>query len=181
MDKIKIVQDENLKDKNEEPIINFAREGLKLGKKIGFISSIAYAVVGLFAVELFGEGIGFSSLTFESIIFWVAFIFVTITSILLLAITPATIIGALTGMCLGMLAKLAQRKHISKYFFVLLCALFCIVAVILIHLLFQIPITLSFEPPSYEFTLGTYDSYPFIIGIPSIIYVFIVGWCGQLL
>ena len=164
---------------SNETIVNLAKEGAKLGSRVSFVVSILYAVVGFYAVELFGEGVGLLSLSSELIIWGVLSIFGIIIAIFLFAIVPATIIGILTGTCLGIFTKFAQRKQISKYFFVLLCVFFCMVAVIGIHLLFQIPITLSFDPPSHEFSLGTYETYPFLIGIPSIIYIFTGGWIGQ--
>ena len=160
--------------------INTAKEGLKLGRKIGFKVSTLYGIAGFLIIELFGDGIGIFSTFSENLlsipqILWVIFMVAII--ILILAITPATIIGSITGMYMAVLAN-TKVIHKSKYFFVLLCILFSLIMIILIHTLFQIPITLSFESSPYEFSLGTYGVYPFYIGIPSVIYIFTSGWVG---
>jgi hypothetical protein len=163
------------------PTVNSARVGMNFGRKTGLILSSLYAVIGFFVIELLGYGAGLSSpyfyTSFPSSFPWVGFIIVIII-ILLIAIAPATIIGALTGACLGVLAE-KTRGRISKYPFVLLCFTSCLVAIIFIHLLFQIPLTLSFEISNTEFlSFGIYESYLFRLGIPSVIYILTGGWIG---
>lgn len=160
--------------------IDFAQVGTHLGWKAGLILSSMYAILGILVIELLGYGVGFFSVEFYNGFPWVEFvglIFATIITIAILAIAPATIFGALTGRCLGVLAK-TTSEHLSKYLFVLLCVVSCLMVVILIHIMFQVSITLSFQGPPSEYSLGVYESYPFSIGIPSMIYVLTGGWIG---
>ena len=158
-----------------------ARAGMNLGWKAGLILSLLYVIIGIFIIESLGYGVGFSSLKFYDSFPWgdfFAMIFAVIIMILLLAIAPATIIGALTGTYLGILAE-TTRGRISKYLFVLLCIASCLVVVILIHLLFQIHTTLSFQTSNSDYlSMGIYESYPMYMGIPSVIYILTGGWIG---
>jgi hypothetical protein len=163
------------------PTVSSLRAGMNLGRKTGLIVSSLYATIGFFVIELLGIGAGFSSpyfyTSFPTSFPWGGFI-ITIIIIMLIAVVPATIIGGLTGACLGVLTE-KTRGYISKYHFVLLCVTSCLVVIILIHLLFQIPISLSFEISNTEFpSLGIYESYPFCLGIPSVIYIITGGWTG---
>jgi MFS family permease len=163
------------------PIVNSARVGMNLGQKTGLILSLLYAAIGFVIIELLGIGAGFSSpyfyTSFPASFPWGGFTIVIII-IMLIAVLPATIIGGLTGACLGVLTE-KTKGHISKYPFVLLCITSCLVAIILIHLLFQIPVSLSFEISNTDFlSFGIYESYPFCLGIPSVIYILTGGWIG---
>ena len=169
---------------SKTPTTNFVREGMKLGWKAGLKLSALYTVLGFFIIELRGQGIGFfdpleiRTFDWDKFVLVVPIILGMVIVILILAIGPATILGALTGMYLGKLVEIAKER-ISKYFLVSLCILFCLVIAILIHLFFQIPIVLSFQSPSSDYhSLGVYETYPFSIGIPSIIYILTGGWIG---
>jgi hypothetical protein len=160
--------------------IDFAQVGTNLGWKAGLILSSMYAILGILVMELLGYGVGFFSFEFYDgfpSVKFVAAIFATIITIAILAIAPATVIRALTGRCLSVPAK-TTSEHLSKYLFILLCVVSCLIVVILIHIMFQVPITLSFQGSLSEYSLGVYESYSFSIGIPSVIYILTGGWIG---
>jgi hypothetical protein len=138
-------------------------------------------VVGLVVAEFLGQGIGFSSLPSEAEN-WEQFVIIIvtiITMILFVAIIPATIIGAMTGMYFGQLAKLIG-EIMPRHLFLALCVSSCLVVIILFHIWLKIPITLSFQSPdSISFpSIGVYGTYPFFIGIPSVIYALTGIWFG---
>jgi hypothetical protein len=155
------------------------REGITLGWKAGLKCSTFYAVSAFLIIESIDQGIGFLRLAsnLDKLVVTIFELAVISIATTLVAITPATILGALTGMCLGKFAEIANER-ISKYLFTLLCVLFCLTAAILIHLFFQIPITLSYHLPFDNLFIGIYETYPVSIGIPSVIYILTGGWVG---
>ena len=169
--------------KTKEPSLDLAWEGLRLGGKAGFIIAIWYAIAGILIIEFLGQGVGLLSFPSEQEGGLRLFVFVTIVTIIMIfffAITPAVIIGALTGMYIGQLAKLTGAR-LPRYLFLMLCISLCLVVIILIHVFFKIPIVLSFQnstPPTSSGSLGVYETYPFAIGIPSLIYLVMGIWGG---
>jgi hypothetical protein len=76
-------------------------------------------------------------------------------------------------MYIGKLVEITKER-VSKYIFVSICVLSCLVIAILFHLVFHIPVILSFQYPAAA-DFGVYETYPFSIGIPTIIYVLTGG------
>ncbi len=155
--------------------------GVELGCETSLKLSALYAIVGLLVIELLRHGEGFRDLLdVEASHWWSNFAFImvaTVIGILVLAIAPAITLGTLTGMFLGGLAAITKRR-ISKYFFVAFCILSCTAMAILIHLFLKIPVTLSFQNPSAN-GMAIYLTYPFHVGVPSIIYILAGGWIGS--
>lgn len=165
--------------------INFVHEGMKLGSKAGFRLSVLYALSGIFFVEVLstvwfldwqevGTFDGYRLLRAAPLFLLVAFL------ILFAVVGPATILGILTGMLLGKFVELTIGRA-SKYFVVISCALLCVIIAVLIHLFFDIPIVFSFQPPTTQpqyLSMGIYETYPFYMGIPTIVYVLAGGWAG---
>jgi len=176
--------------KPKKPPINFVHEGMELGSKAGFRLSLLYAISGIFLtflVEEFVNGVGFLDWQGIGTFDWYKFIsvasmfFLVAFVILFVAIGPATILGILTGMLLGKFVEIFIER-ISKYFLVFSCVLLCIMIAILIHLFFDIHMVFSFQQPSttqsHYFSMGIYETYPFYMGIPTILYVLAGGWTG---
>jgi hypothetical protein len=158
------------------------------GTIYGFVAglglSMIYALAGLIIVDLVQA-------TFP--IFLIFLIFGSAT-ILVLAIIPAALYGTYTGLILGVTAELLGSR-ISRGAYVLLSLMICVGIAVLTHLVFRIPVVLSFEslPPSFTRrstflniflgfgpgSLAPYDSYLFWIGLPTIIYLFTGGWIGS--
>ena len=159
--------------------IDLARDSLIFGGKAGFILSVLYAIGGLLLIEVLGQGMGLLSAPVapddwgDSI----GIILIVLTMILLFVILPATFIGAMTGMFLGYLAK-RFVKVMPKHLYLAIAVCFCLVVVIGIHLLVGIPIELSFQTSSSPYSSGAYETYPFSIGIPSMIYMLMGIWVG---
>ena len=160
-------------------LTKITQQGINLGWKAGLWCSAFYAVLAFLIVEMLDLGIGFLRLAFNLDKFVVTIFELSLISIaaFVFAIIPSAILGALTGMCLGKFAEIA-RERISKYWFTLICVLSCFVIVTLIHLIFQIPVTLSFHLPFDSLFIGIYETYPVYIGIPSVIYILTGGWIG---
>jgi hypothetical protein len=59
-----------------------------------------------------------------------------------------------------------------------LCILSCLSIVILFHVLFKIPIVLSSQNLSNDKYIGGFTAYPFLVGIPSLLYIFTGGLVG---
>jgi hypothetical protein len=152
-------------------ITNVIWESTKLGSKLGLILSSIYGVAGMLifvVVPSIGE-LGIRDIP------WIAgFIFY----IFLLAVLPSTIIGLLTGIIIGWIVEFKFTKKFSKITFLLASIATCSLIAVLIHILFDINIVLSFEPPSGPYSLGYLENYPFLFGIPTIIYVLAGGWFG---
>jgi hypothetical protein len=170
--------------------INFVQGGMALGSKAGFRLSLLYAISGIFLVFLVEElrdGSGFLDWQAVEAFDWfrlahaVPIFLITVSLILFVAVGPATILGILTGMLLGKFVEIFIG-HLSKYSIVISCASLCMVIAILIHIFFDIPIVFSFQPtPTAQasyFSLGVFETYPFYMGIPTILYVFAGGWTG---
>jgi len=176
--------------KPKKPPINFVHEGMDLGSKAGFRLSLLYAISGIFLTflaEVFRYGVGFlnwqgiESFDWSQLIFAVSALLGVAFLIFFVAIGPATILGILTGMLLGKFAEIFKRR-ISKYFLIFSSALLCIIIAVLIHLFFDINIVFSFQQPptteSHYFSMGIYETYPFYMGIPTILYILAGGWTG---
>jgi hypothetical protein len=162
----------------KEPAVELIGEGLLLGGKTGLRVSMLYITVGLIVMEFLGRGL-ISSPVSPSWGFWGKVILTILAGgvVFIFSIVPGTIIGALTGMYFGLLTKLlGERQRISKYLFLAMCGSSCFIAVILFHILFRGPIADSLAHKPDLFTIGNYGTYPFIIGIPSVLYILIGTW-----
>ena len=177
-------------DKPQDSPINFVHGGMELGSKAGFRLSMLYAISAIllvFLVGVFEPGVGFPDWREIRAFEWYRLIqaarifLLTALLILFVAVGPATILGILSGMLLGKFVEIAIGR-ISKYFLVFSCALLCMIIAILIHLFFDIHIVFSFQPPpttqSNYFSMGIFGTYPFYMGIPTIVYVLAGGWIG---
>jgi len=162
----------------KEPIVELVGEGMLLGGKTGLIVSLLYSVV--IVIESVGPGLGFSYLPSE-FGFWgkVVVTILGLIAIVFFTTVPATIVGGITGMYLGQLAKfLGERSGMSRYLFLAVCVFSCLVGVILFHILFRGPIANSFLGPPFTFSIEGYGRYPILIGIPSVIYIVVGSWVG---
>jgi hypothetical protein len=163
----------------EELTTHLVWEGLFSGGKTGLIASTLYAAIGMIIAEFLGQGMDLSWLPSQAEN-WGQFVLMMVTivtMILFVAIIPATIIGALTGLYIGQLTKLFG-EIIPRHLFLALCVSFCLVVVISFHTLLRIPVTLSFQSSDSALDIGVYGTYPFSIGIPSVIYVLLGIWVG---
>jgi hypothetical protein len=161
--------------------IDFVHKGMELGSRAGFRLSTVYAISGIFLVflvEVLKYGVG--DFDWYKLIQGAPIIFIAAFLILLVAVGPATILGILTGMLLGNFVEIFIGR-ISKYFLIFSCALLCMLIAILIHLFFDIPIVFSFQQPPTQspyFSMGVFETYPFYMGIPTILYILAGGWTG---
>ena len=147
-------------------ITDIVTESVNLGYKFGLVLSTTYAIIGTFIVALFKDGI-------ES--FPASLILSTLA--ILIVVTPSMIIGGWTGMIMGTIAKSRLARQTSKTFFVSMSLLTCSLTAIFIHSFFRINIVLSFEPStSSGISSGIFGTYPFLFGIPTIIYIIAGGW-----
>lgn len=143
--------------------------GIKLGITLSLVLSITYAFTGVFIVETFTKyGSG-------------NFLFVWALGsplIFFVAISPAVIIGIFTGFLLGILTDRLKNK-ISSITIVLLGITVCTVITVLTHYIFNLQVTFSFANSSSSYmNFGIYETYPFYMGIPSIIYILSGGWAS---
>jgi hypothetical protein len=166
--------------------INFVDEGMKLGSKAGFRLSLLYALVGIFLVEVVSKALlwdwqAIGMFDWQNLIQATPIFLLALLYILFVAIGPATILGILTGMLLGKFFEITIGR-ISKYFLVFSCALLCMIIASLIHRFFDISIVFSFELPvttqPQYLSMGIYQTYPFYMGIPSLVYVLTGAWAG---
>ena len=145
-------------------------KGVKFGFKAGLGLSIIYAVLGILVVEILGIGLDLGLLG----------PIVASPIIFILGIAPATVFGILTGIILGLFAANLKR-YFSRLSFAVFSIAICVLLVGLFHLVFGVQIVLSFQTvpvsPSY-LSAGIYETYPFYIGIPTIIYILTGGWAG---
>lgn len=157
----------------EQNIINTSViwESAKLGSKFGLILSSIYGIVGML---IFIVPPSINEMGIKVIPIIAVFIFY----IFLLAILPSTIIGLLTGIIIGRIVEFKFTKMFSKATFLLASIVVCGLIAALIHILFDVKIVLSFEPPSGPYSLGYIQTYPFLFGIPTIIYILAGGWFG---
>jgi hypothetical protein len=142
--------------------------GMKLGFKLSLILATTYSFIGVFIVE---------NLTQHDTSNFLFVLVLGSSVILLLAILPAVFYGVLTGMFLAVIIS-KYKRLLSSITSVLLGMALCAVITVLTHFLFNIPVTLSFVYPSTSYGLGIYETYPFYIGIPSIIYILSGGWAS---
>ena len=146
-----------------------------LGLKLSIILSITYAFFGVFIVENFTKN-GTDILgNFLNFLFMWA---LGTPYIFLAAILPALIYGVFTSLFLALL--IIKFKHLfSSITSILLGIAFCAVITALTHFIFNIQVVLSFASTSTDYmSFGVYETYPFFIGIPSIIYTLAGGWAS---
>lgn len=156
--------------------------GLLYGFVAGLGLSIAYTLIGLIVIDFIKSGFP---------IFLLLLIF-GFPAIFLLAIVPATLCGLFTGLILGSVCEIL-KKRIPKFAYVLLCVMICTGIAALCHIVFKIPMALSFESMPISFThsnfsvgsgpipFAPYDSYLFCIGFPTVIYILTGGLVGSIL
>jgi hypothetical protein len=170
--------------------INFVNGGMELGSKAGFRLSLLYAIFSIFLVllaEALRDGFGSLDLRALGASEWyglthaVPLFLLIVLLILFVAVAPATILGILTGMLLGKFVEIFIGR-LSKYVLVVSCAFLCMIIATLIHLFFNIPVVFSFQPApiaeANHFSMGVFESYPFYMGIPTLLYVLAGGWIG---
>jgi hypothetical protein len=146
-----------------------ARFGVQLGWKLSFFLSVVYAFLGVFVIETFIEpSLG------NFLIVWA----MGSPIIFAVAILPAVIIGVVTGAGLSLLVS-HLRERISTTTSFMLGFTFCIGMMVLVHLIFNVEVRFSFVDFSANIVpFGIYGTYPFFIGLPSIIYVLSGGWAS---
>ena len=89
-------------------------------------------------------------------------------------------IGTLTGMVFGIITEIVNTR-ISQLMCVIFGVLICAMLAILFHLIFGIQVGFSFENTKIApsgLSAGIYETYPFGIGIPTIIYILTGGWAN---
>ncbi len=167
--------------------------GAKLGLRAGLRLSIAYAIVGVFVEEIARQLPGINPLSLIGAIGG-SFVLVLVSSpiIFLFAIVPAILYGLFTGALLGKMAEL-MKNALARPVFAGFSLLICSVIVLASHEFFQLNVSFSFvqsislTPGHSVISLGgdvislvpaPFDSYPFYIGIPSLIYILTGGWAG---
>lgn len=145
------------------------RFGIELGLKLSAILSFTYAFLGILIVQAFVES-DWGSV----ILIWV----LGLPHFFSVAILPAIAYGILTGV---FLEKFVRRFNhfLSVPIVILSGVIICIAITVLSHYLFGIQINFSFVNVSTgPLRFGIYETYPFYIGIPSMIYIFSGGWAG---
>ncbi len=147
--------------------ISVSWESVKLGFKVSLLLSIIYAVIGVFIFMI--TEVDVKSLPF--VLMWGSLL------IAILAIFPSILIGSLTGAIVGLIAETSFAKQISRMGFSFVGMIVCAVIAISVHILFGIKIILSFEPSS-NYSTGIFETYPFLFGIPTLIYILAGGWFG---
>lgn len=173
--------------KPENSQINFVHEGMELGCKAGFRLSTLYAISAILFIGIFGGGgellnwLTSVSFSWHRFIHTIPLLIGVAFIIFFVAIGPATVLGTLTGMMLGKFANIFIGR-MSKYFLAFSCALLSTMIAILIHLFFDIQIGFSFQQSpiaeSNYLSMGIFETYPFYMGIPTILYIFAGGWTG---
>jgi hypothetical protein len=158
------------------------RFGAKFGLKLGLLLSTTYAILGIFIVEAFVHTSSVEPSPAPAPKNFLMYLTILILGLLLLiyllAILPAVIYGTITGYVLGIL--ISNFKHrFSSFMFLLLGVTLCVVTTTLSYTILNIKVTLSFEtPPALYMSGGIYESYPFYIGIPSLIYILSGGFAS---
>ena len=157
-----------------------AWEGLGLGAATSLRVSLLYLTAGLLVMEFLGRGLGSLpppvdyGFWYDAVLTILAVMF-----IYLFTIPPTTILGAMTGLYFGKLAKfVGERMRMSRYLFLMLSVSSCLLGVLLFHLLFRGPIASVFQSTNEMFSIGIYGTYPFMVGIPSLIYILMGSWIG---
>jgi len=150
------------------------RFGAKLGLKLSLILSTSYAFIGILVVQPY---FGPAPTKSDELMFLVILLLGLLFSILSFAILPAIIYGVVTGYLLGLLIVNFKYRR-SSLTFILLGIALCTMVTTLSHVIFNIHITLSFGYSSSILLGSALESYPFRIGIPSIIYILSGGWAS---
>ena len=142
--------------------------GIGLGFKLSLLLSIIYAFLGVFIVETFTEyGVGG---------FLLAWIYGS-PIISIWAILPAAIYGILTGFLIGILVRRFQ-DHFFRITLIMAGIILCAIVAAMSHYILGIHATFDFVNRAIGYgSAGTlYETYPFYIGVPSIIYTLSGGW-----
>jgi len=148
---------------------------ITLGLKLSLILSITYAFLGVFIVENFiRSGTDILGKFLKFLFIWA----LGSPLIFLVAILPAVIYGVLTSLFLALL--IVKFKHLFySITSILLGVALCATITALTHFIFSIPVVLSFNSMSADYdSFSVYVTYPFFIGIPSIIYTLVGGWAS---
>jgi hypothetical protein len=153
-------------------------EDAKSGLKVGFFLSSVYASVSMlvYYVMLFVNNLGFFQ---NNLNLFLSTLMLSIIVVFISALLPSAFIGAMTGLCIGTIAKSGFGRKANKNIFILTCMTSCGLIAVFIHVIFKIKIILSFEPINNSYySLGVLESYLFLFGIPTIIYILAGGWFG---
>jgi len=149
---------------------NLLWEGMQLGYQAALILSIGYACLGMLIAEIAGVGLGFPLWIY---IIASPFIFVAAG---MLGIALAILLAEFTGLILGILARLLN-KRISRFAFVAVCLGVCISLAITLYVIIRTHMAFSIKDfSSGDRFIGIYATYPFWLGIPSVIYILAGGW-----
>jgi hypothetical protein len=147
-----------------------------LGCAFGFCLSIAYIVAAIliFIVFIIADTSSPQTSSTEEI---KAILLVSVFGVfiaLLIAVLPSVFIGLVTGVAIITIAEDFAQKT-SKAVFTVISMATCSLIAILIHIIFRIKVSLSFESHNM---LGFFETYLFLFGIPTIIYILAGGWFG---
>jgi len=142
----------------------------ELGFKYGLFLSSAYAVSGMiFCILTESDFV-------STILFWELAVLFTIV----LALLPSSLLGGFSGMLIGLLAEIPYANKIPKFVFSLLSSFLCGTIAVLIHIVFKVQASLD-STKSFmqsDFLDSYLFSYPFLFGVPTIIYILAGGWLG---
>ena len=100
---------------------------------------------------------------------------------LLMALGPAVVLGTLTGGLIGELWEHIGRRVEGSVFALLGLAL-CALLVVGLHIVFKLKVDLTIPPVQLQpsewmsDSLGLLVSYPFLLGLPSIVYILAGAW-----
>jgi len=156
-------------------------DGMRLGLKVSLTLAGAYAVLGImFEVgrqSWLMQELRFTSLPLVRAAGMLPFGF-------LFALIPTLTLGTVTGGLIGELWRRIGWRANSRVFALLMLVLCALIAAGL-HIVFRIEIDLTIPKPQLEGSeywiidgLGALISYPYLLGIPSILYVLAGAWCG---
>jgi len=152
----------------EQKTIDPSWESAKLSIKLSILLSTIYAILGVFIFFL-TQG--------EIKIIPIALVAGS-PLIVLVAIFPSIIIGFMTGRIIYAVAESKFTNFFSRVSFAFTSMLICGLIALLIYTFFGIKIDLSFEAPINYLSFGFLQTYPFVLGMPTIIYILAGGWFG---
>lgn len=146
------------------------RVGVIMGLKLAVGLSIAYAILSVFGSMIFTSG-------FSGIVPTLFVLIVGSPLIILFGVLPAILYGMVTGRIIGVLAARLEA-HLSRLSFAIISVVTCASIAALSHILLGITPNFSFRPMDNFSWFGEFDSYPILIGFPTLIYILAGGWAG---
>lgn len=152
--------------------------GMRLGVKLSLVLTSAYLASGLLILvgwQLWlTQALGITQLPILRFTGLLPFFF-------LLALVPALVLGALTGGLIGELwLRLGHRLGVRL--FTLLGLVLCSVIILGLHSVYRIqvdtfiPAVQLTDSPWFSDAAGFLLSYPFLLGIPSVLYILAGTW-----